>query len=182
MKPSQIKLKNTSKKIVVILKLGFIASIIVMALALIAIGILMFSKEDVKSSFLAAFEVTANNGTTISIALQSLLVMFVFMLIDTLLISAILFIIHAIFKDIQKGNSPFLDQNTTRIKRIAIIAIILSIVGSSSDALVDYFTIGELTWKVNIIGLIASIIIYCIALIFRYGCDLQQESDETLCQ
>ena len=169
MKPSQIKLKNTSKKIVVILKLGFIASIIVMALALIAIGILMFSKEDVKSSFLAAFEVTANNGTTISIAPQSLLVMFVFMLIDTLLISAILFIIHAIFKDIQKGNSPFLDQNTTRIKRIAIIAIILSIVGSSSDALVDYFTIGELTWKVNIIGLIASIIIYCFALLFRIG-------------
>lgn len=57
---------------------------------------------------------------------------------------------------------------------------ILSIVGSCSDALVDYYTIGELTWRIHIIGIIVAVIIYCISLIFSYGCDLQRESDETL--
>ncbi len=180
MKSSQEKIKSASKKITVILKLGFIVSIIVMILALAAIGILMFSREDMKSSFLAAFEVTANNGTTISIAPQGLIILFVFMLIDTLFISAMLFIIHAIFEDIKKGDTPFIQQNTVRIKCVAILAVILSMVGSYSDALVDYYTIGELTWRVNVIGLIIGMIIYCISLIFSYGCDLQRESDETL--
>ncbi len=180
MKPSQIHIRNASQKITVILKIGFIVSTIVVILALVAIGILMFAGKDVKSSFLAAFDVTANNGTTISIAPQSLLIMFIFMLIDTMLISAMIFLIHAVFNDIKKGCTPFLHRNTTRIKYIAIITLILSVVGSYSDALVDYYTIGELTWRVNIIGLIIGMIVYSISLIFSYGCDLQQESDETL--
>lgn len=180
MKSNQEKIINASKKITVILKLGFIVLNFMIILALIAICILMFSKENIRSSFLAAFNVTANNGTIISIAPRSLLFMFVFMLIDTILISLIIFFLHAIFNDIQKGCTPFLHQNTTRIKNIAIVTIILSIVGSYSDALVDYYTIGELTWRVNAIGLIIGMVTYCISFIFSYGCDLQQESDETL--
>ena len=180
MKPSQEKIRNASKKITVILKLAFIASIIIMALVLVAIGILMFSREDTKSSFLAAFEVTAKNGTTISIAPQSLLTMFSFALIDTLFVSTLIFIIHTIFDDIKNGATPFLRKNTARIQSIAIITVLLSIVGSYSNELVDYYTIGALTWRVNAIGLIIGVIIYCISLIFNYGCDLQQESDETL--
>lgn len=180
MKPSQEKIKNTSKKISIVLKFGFIVSNVIAILSLIAIGILVFSGEDTKSSFLAAFNVTANNGTTISIEARSLLVMFAFMLIDTMLISLAIFFVYAVFDKIRKGFTPFSHENTARIKKIAIIVAILSIVGSYSDALVDYYTIGELTWRVNIIGLIAAIIIYCISLIFSYGCDLQRESDETL--
>lgn len=180
MNQSQEKIRNAGKNITVILKLGFIASNIAAALALAAIGILMFSGEGMKSSFLAAFDVTANNGTTISIAPQPLLMMFAFMLINTLLISAMIFIIHAIFDDMKRGSTPFLHRNTVRIKGIAVIVGVLSIVGSYSDALVDYYTIGELTWRANVVGLVTAVIIYCISLIFNYGCDLQQESDETL--
>lgn len=180
MKPSQQKIRNASQKITVILKLGFIISIITAVLSLIAISILIFSSEDIRLSFLAAFAVTANNETIINIAPQSLLIMFVFMLTDTLLISVMIFLVHAIFCDIKEKNIPFLHKNTVRIKSIAVIAIILSIVGSYSDALVDYYTIGELTWRINISGLIIGTIIYCISLIFNYGCDLQQEYDETL--
>lgn len=180
MKPSQEKIMSMSKKISIVLKLGFIVSNVIVILSLVAIGILVFSGEDIKSSFLAAFNVTANNGTTISIAAQSLLVMFAFMLIDTILISFAIFFVYAIFNEIRKGFTPFSHENTTRIKKIALLAAILSIVGSYSDALVDYYTIGELTWRINIIGIIVAIIIYCISLIFSYGCDLQKESDETL--
>ena len=180
MKPSQEKIRSMSKKISIVLKLGFIVSNVIVILSLIAIGILVLSGEETKLSFLAAFNVTANNGTTISIEAQSLLIMFAFMLIDTILISLAIFFVYAIFDKIRKGFTPFTHENTTRIKKVAIITAILSIVGSYSDSLVDYYTIGELTWRINIIGIIVAIIIYCISLIFSYGCDLQKESDETL--
>mgnify|MGYP002510755770 FL=1 len=180
MKPSQEKIRDMSKKISIILRLGFIVSNVIVILSLIAIGILVFSGEETKSSFLAAFDVTAINGTTISIEARSLLIMFIFMLIDTILISLAIFFVYAVFDELRKGFTPFSHENTARIKKIAIITAILSIVGSCSDALVDYYTIGELTWRVNIIGMIVAIIIYCISLIFSYGCDLQRESDETL--
>ena len=170
MKPSQQKVKELSRKISIILKLGLIVSVVIMALALMAIGILLFSGEELKSSFLAAFEVTANNGTT----------MFAFMLVDTALISLAIFFVHAIFEEMKKGCTPFSRRNTVRIRKIALVTAVLGIVGSYSDALVDYYTIGELTWRVNAIGLMIAAIIYSISLIFSYGCDLQQESDETL--
>ncbi|MCI8876309.1 MAG: DUF2975 domain-containing protein [Lachnospiraceae bacterium] len=180
MKPSQEKIRSMSKKISIVLKLGFIVSNVIVILSLIAIGILVLSGEETKLSFLAAFNVTANNGTTISIEVRSLLIMFAFLLIDTILISLAIFFVYAIFDKIRKGFTPFTHENTTRIKKVAIITAILSIVGSYSDSLVDYYTIGELTWRVNIIGMIVAIIVYCISLIFSYGCDLQKESDETL--
>lgn len=180
MKSSQEKIRSMSKKISIVLKLGFIVSNVIVILSLIAIGILVLSGEETKLSFLAAFNVTANNGTTISIEVRSLLIMFAFLLIDTILISLAIFFVYAIFDKIRKGFTPFTHENTTRIKKVAIITAILSIVGSYSDSLVDYYTIGELTWRVNIIGMIVAIIVYCISLIFSYGCDLQKESDETL--
>ena len=63
MKPGQEKIIRMSKKIMIVLRLGFIVSNVIAILSLIAIGILVFSGEDTKSSFLAAFNVTANNGT-----------------------------------------------------------------------------------------------------------------------
>lgn len=180
MKPSQQKIRNISGKMSIIFRLGFVVSNMVVLLAVIAICILLFSGEDMKSSFLAAFNVTANNGTTISIAPQELLSMFVFMLIDGILITLAIYFIRAIFDEMQKGCTPFSHQNTIRIKIIAMITAILSIVGSYSDALVDHYTIGGSTWRIHIVGLVIAIMIYCISLIFCYGCDLQKESDETL--
>lgn len=117
MKPGQEKIIRMSKKIMIVLRLGFIVSNVIAILSLIAIGILVFSGEDTKSSFLAAFNVTANNGTTISIEARSLLIMFVYMLIDTLLISLAIFLVYAVFNGIMKGLTPFLPENTARIKK-----------------------------------------------------------------
>lgn len=180
MKSNRQKIRSVSAKMTIVLKAGFILSIAVAILAIAAILILLFSGEDTKSSFLSAFHVTANNGVVLSIAPQSLLCMFCFMLVDTLLISCTLYFVYAIFDEMKKGSTPFSHQNTVRIKYIAILAIVLGIVGSCSDALADYYTIGELTWRIDAVGIIRGMIIYCISLIFHYGCDLQRESDETL--
>lgn len=180
MSPHQLKIQSTSRYIVILLKIGLVLLTMISLLALAAIGILLFSAEYTKASFLAAFHVTANNGTILEIAPRPLLIMFVFMLIDALLILIAILYVHGIFHDLKSGCTPFTRKNTTRIQIVAGITIVLSIVGSYSDALVDYYTIGELTWRINAIGLLSGLIIYCISFIFRYGCDLQQASDETL--
>ncbi|MCM1184288.1 MAG: hypothetical protein NC337_13035 [Roseburia sp.] len=180
MNTTQSKISSAGRKMAVILKIGGVLTGIAALLSLLAIGILLLGQAPIRQSFLSAFDVTANNGTTIHIAPRPLLLLFVLLLADTAFLAVILFLVHAIFRDIGKGCTPFTHQNTARIKGIAIAAILLSLVGGCADAFVDYYTIGELTWRVNLVGLISGMAIYCIALIFDYGCDLQRQSDETL--
>ncbi len=97
--------------------------------------------------------------------------------------TVIIAFIYDIFCSIGKSFTPFTIKITRRIKQIAVISIVLSLrncLGGFSDALVDYYTIGELTWRINFAGLLSGMVILCLALIFRYGCELQQQSDETL--
>ena len=93
MEANRLKIRNASKKMTVILRIGGVISSIIAVLALIGIYILIFSKEDIKMSFLSAFHVTANNGTIIDIPLQQLLLMFAFMLVDAILITIIILLI-----------------------------------------------------------------------------------------
>lgn len=180
MNPTESKIRNVSKKMSVVLKVGGIITSIISLLAVIAICILVFSSESTRLSFLTAFDITANNGTVISLTTQSLLVMFSWMIVDSVLLTVIIYFVYAIFRDMGKGCTPFSHKNTTRIKQIAIVSIVLSFIGGFSDALVDYYTIGKLTWNVDFAGLLVGVVIYCLALIFHYGCELQKQSDETL--
>lgn len=180
MSVSQDKIRSLSGKMSFVLKLGLIAAGIIGVLASAAIGILLFAGEETKASFLAAFHVTANNGTVIGIEAGALMVLFAIMLVDTVLAALAIYLVHAVFAEIRRGCTPFSGRNIVRIKKVAAVAAVLSIVGSCSDGLVDYYTIGAPAWRVNVTGLIIAAVIYCISLIFDYGCELQRESDETL--
>lgn len=180
MDSTQLKISRAGRRMAVILKIAGTVTSIAAVLVLMAICILIFSGEIVRQSFLSAFHVTVNNGTTLILTPRPLLIMFSFALIDAVVMTIIIFFVHAIFNDIARHCTPFSPKNTARIKKIAVLVIGLSLVGSCSDALVDYYTIGALTWRVNMAGLIVGMAIYCIALIFHYGCDLQRQSDETL--
>jgi len=180
MNVNQRKISNISKIMALVFKIAGFATGIISILAICAIGILLFSNAEMKQSFMDAFQVTANNGTVISIASSSLLVMFFFMLINASLMTVIIAFVYDIFCSIEKSFTPFTVKVTNRIKQIAIISIVLSLIGGFSDALVDYYTIGELTWRIDFVRLLSGMVILCLALIFRYGCDLQQQSDETL--
>ncbi len=180
MNTTQTKIQTAGRKTAAILRTGSILSGIIAMLALAAICILLFSGQELRSSFLSAFDVMARNGTRISMAPQSLLLLFVFMLADSVLITVILFFVYSIFRNIAADGLPFTRPNAVLLKRTAVLFLLLSVLGSCSDSLVDYYTIGALTWNPNLIGLVMSLVLYCLSLIFEYGCDLQQLSDETL--
>lgn len=180
MNHTQQKIQATGKKAAVILKAGSLVSATLAALALFAICILLFPVGDTKASFLSAFDVKASNGTIIPMAPGSLLLLFGFMLADSVLITFILFFVYSIFRNIAVDGLPFTQANAILIRKAAVVCLLLGLLGSCSDSLVDYYTIGALGWNVDLTGLVMGLALYCLSLIFAYGCDLQQLSDETL--
>lgn len=176
----QRKIQKTSHKISIALKTGFIIMLVIPLLAAAGILILAFSSEAVRQSFLDAFNMTAYNGAIIAIVPQNLLVLFIFMIIYAVLMSFILHTAYTIFRDISMEYTPFKHKNIKRIKGIAAMTVILSAAGSFFDTIADIYMIGEASWHINFMGIILGIIIYCFALIFDYGCQLQLQSDETL--
>ena len=180
---TQLKIKTTGKRAAAVLKAGSFLAGLAAALALTAICIILFSGADPHQddlSFLSAFDVTANNGTVISIAPQSLLLLFVFMLADSVLITMILFFAYSVFRNIAADGLPFTRPNAVLLKKTAVASLLLGVLGTCSDSLVDYYTIGAMPWNINPTGFITGMVLYCLALIFEYGFDLQQQSDETL--
>lgn len=176
----ETKISNASRRISVLLKTGSFVMLIVTALAVLGMGILSFTSTETKASFLAAFNTTASNGETLEIIPEHLFVMFVFMMLYSVCMCIVLYSTHLLFRDVSKEHTPFMHKHIVRIKRIAITVIGISILGSCSDGLFDLFTVNELAWRIDFSGIILGVIIYCLALFFDYGCELQRQSDETL--
>jgi len=78
-----------------------------------------------------------------------------------------------IFKDIDVDSSPFEMKQVKRIKRVAILYLIISLINLQISAT-------SIVISLNLVGIVGALMFWCIALIFEYGCALQKESDETL--
>lgn len=93
-----------------------------------------------------------------------------------LVASAIVMTVGSIFKSICREYSPFIEENYRRFRRVAELVLLTLVfipirltIGESVDVLSE--VISTLT---------VTVLIYVLALIFRYGQYLQKESDETL--
>ncbi len=86
--------------------------------------------------------------------------------------------VHDIMCDIRDEHSPFTEANTDRMKMIslvylagAFILLILDIIAGTPVAFTVFVFLG---------CLLITVVMYCLALVCRYGGVLQKESDETL--
>ena len=77
-----------------------------------------------------------------------------------------------IFGCIGKGNSPFTDTTAAQIRKIALFVLLF--------AVFSVLSVFKITFSSFFICAVFALILYCISLIFDYGCELQQEIDETL--
>ena len=78
---------------------------------------------------------------------------------------------------VRKSDSPFTELNGKRIGIIGICFMLMEPLDFIYSGLI------KSDWSIeNFSGLAfsAGLVLYCISMIFRYGCELQQESDETL--
>lgn len=99
--------------------------------------------------------------------------------------SAILFITGLIFKDISRECTPFSINHVKKLKLISKLIIALNIL--IPIVRVVYYLLFALNTNqnvtitdVNVGNIVFAAILYCLALIFEYGVELQQQADETL--
>jgi hypothetical protein len=95
---------------------------------------------------------------------------------------AILKNVNLIFRELGTGNTPFLPTNIARMKRIALLLILSDIISPFTDAAIaDFMSLrSSVSFNYSSEMIILAVVIYCFALIFQYGAELQKQSDETL--
>jgi len=98
------------------------------------------------------------------------------------IITAILYITSYMFKDISSKDSPFTRKIANRLRVISILIIALSIVVQPLIALLTIIFFPDVNFQIfiRLEYLIFAAVFICLAFIFEYGAELQQQSDETL--
>lgn len=98
------------------------------------------------------------------------------------LVTATFAIIFRMMLNISRGHSPFVEDNVRMITILSAIYVVMPVVltvsacvGESNCAL-----IAIVAAAIFLPSLFVAALLYTLALVFRYGCCLQKESDETL--
>jgi len=95
---------------------------------------------------------------------------------------AILFVTGNILKAISREGTPFTKKNSNKIRVIALLLIASESVIPALQLLIYVVLLPEsgATATFNFGNIIIAAVFFCLALIFDYGSQLQQESDELL--
>ena len=169
------KIKSMSKALSIILKFARIFCYIGIGISVCAlIYVLFFGNIDLlilKGDVILRSPFT--DASFKDMDFKQLLVTSVIGIIGMALMANLFLQAQNIFKDISKDGSPFEMKHVKRIKRVAILYLIISLLDSETSAL-------SISISFNMVGIVGALMFYCIALVFEYGCALQQESDEIL--
>lgn len=77
-----------------------------------------------------------------------------------------------IFGCIGKGDTPFTAKTAIQIRKIALYVLMF--------AVLSVLSVFKMAFSSFFMCALFALILFCISLIFDYGCELQQEVDETL--
>lgn len=96
---------------------------------------------------------------------------------------AALWLACRVFHDIRKAYTPFTQKNVRRFKAIAWLLLASNVVLPLAQGQL-YMRLpgkgGGFQAQVDFTGIVCSAILFCLARVFQYGCELQRFSDETL--
>ena len=159
-----VKLQKTSKVFAIIARVIEIVNYVGAAICAAAIPVLFVAPDKLKY-FISGqesdqfFQMLSRN-----MEFKSAMAIFLVFLIALTLASAYLFRkIGTLFRNINKDYSPFVPDNVRLIKIIAVFVAVIVLVEAG---VIPAILIGLMLWAV--------------ALLFDYGCELQNESDEIL--
>lgn len=100
---------------------------------------------------------------------------------------AVLFFVSRFLQSIKSGDTPFTAKNVRRLKTVSILLIAVEpvqlIFQSVLNAVRPLTADGKKMVTVSSAGgivLILGLVVFCLALVFEYGAELQKQSDETL--
>ena len=160
---------------------GYISTLLLIMVILVSIAIIAlilaviicYSSDAMLEEVLTELE--SNN-------IGDLAAIVVIAILNLIVVGISLFLMYKIFSDIKTSYTPFKAENVRRLKNISYL-----ILGSSVAlpvvcwAIISTTELNPDVWVVfNPVMFAIAILFYCISLIFAYGTELQQESDETL--
>ena len=176
----QMKIQKTSRVVSIVTKILYVFLTVILCAEVI--GIVLFivlpDSSSVKLGNMTIISPVAFNGGA---STKKMIPPLLGLVIAQAFALSILILTHQIFKDISREYTPFLEKHFKRMKEIALLLLISSLLEpslfSGSSSLVPYLTV--FIWP-GCESIIFAAIVYCFALIFQYGSALQQQSDETL--
>ena len=157
-------LQKTSKAFAIISKILEIANYVAAGICAIAIPVL-FLAEDKLKYFISDYEgEKIFQMLTENMEFKTAMAIFLVLLIIFTLVSAYIFRkIGKLFRNINEDYSPFTPENVNLIKTIAILIAVMVFIGTGIiTAVLTFF------------------LLWAVALLFDYGCELQTESDEII--
>ncbi len=164
-------LKRSAHFISVLLNVGcIIFGVLSMALFIGIIAIVctqLFSANE----FQEAWKTATKNGQLLSF--RQCVFFFTCCLGMLICIFLALYNAKRIFGCIGKGNSPFTVKTGIKIRKIAMYVLLFSVF-----SVLSVFNL--ISFPAFFMCALFALILFCISLIFDYGCELQQEVDETL--
>ena len=96
--------------------------------------------------------------------------------------AGLLWNVEGLFKYINKELAPFNDKVCHYLKNIAIFILVLSVIPAllGSILLKALCPETELTFPIELGGIVAGVVLLLVSLFFEYGNELQKQDDETL--
>lgn len=103
-------------------------------------------------------------------------------LVQTVVNLVVIFFIGSLCKAFRDCVSPFEDNIIKRMHNLGFSMIPMVFISTITDSVMNKpFSEGlNISWSIDLTVIIAILIVFAIAYIFKYGAMLQQESDETL--
>lgn len=163
-------LKKSARFISILLNVGCIIFGVMSVLLFTGITVIACAKLFSSEMFLEAWGTAIKADQTLSFGQCAFF--FICCLGELICIFLALYNAKRIFGCIGKGNSPFTDTTAIQIRKIALYVLLFAVFSVLSVFKMDFLSF--------FMCALFALILYCISLIFDYGCELQQEVDETL--
>ena len=176
----QKRITKTSKMVAIILKIGLILVAMAIGLIVIGMGVLTLTGSSTSQSLQDALTITTQGASAVDIAVGNIVVAFCLFIVQLAVAFMVFFMLYRIFAAISKEHTPFTAVNAKRMKQVAILVIIMGVINSIIEFVAQRLLASPEGYSIDLMWVVIAAVIYCIALIFDYGCQLQQQSDETL--
>ena len=157
-------LQKTSKVFAVIAKIIEVVNYVGAAICAAAIPVLFINQDKLKYFISGQEDDQFFQMLSKNMEYKSAMVIFLIFLIALTLVTAYLFRkIGTLFRNINEDYSPFIPENVKLIKIIAVFVAVFMLLETSI-----------------VPAVMSGLMIWAVALLFDYGCELQTESDEIL--
>ena len=170
------KITRVSKILDTLMKIG--GGLLILAVLTMAVLAAVAQSLD-----LASFRITGMwSNTKFSGGVDDFRALMILEILNGGIVAAMLFVASGIFKDMSSGHTPFTKKNVNRLRVISPLLIVLGVVVPPLGSLISLILAPsvDISFSLNVGYLVFAAMFFCLALVFEYGAELQNQADETL--